>query len=157
VEGWYSDAADAGEIKITRVGNPFADFDIQNGASYGWDNLVYGRSNVKPFSGNPIPGDVLDPFLTGAGSIGGGFAALFKPMEQLTLMGLAQYMTAADDDIDGVTGEFESGFNYVATAGYQLMEKVSLHGTYQYVDADFADDVDVDSGYLAALRMVVSF
>jgi hypothetical protein len=156
-EAWYSDAADEGEIKITRVGNPFADYSINHGANYGWDSLAFARSNAPFFGGSPMDGDVLDPFLTGAGSIGGGIGAKYLAMQKLTFMGLLQYMTAADDDIEGVTGEFESGYNLLATVAYQLMDNVSLHGTYEYIDANFADDVDLDAASIAALRMRVTF
>jgi hypothetical protein len=158
VEGWYSDAADSGEIKITRVGNPFADYSIKYGANYGgWDALAYARTNAPVFAGDPMSGDVLDPFGTGAGSIGGGVGAKYLPIPKITLMGLLQFMTAADDDIDGVTGEFENGYNALATIGYQLMDNVSLHGTYQYIDANFADDVDLDAAHIAVARMRVIF
>ena len=160
-DAFYSTAAGTNEQKVTRVGNPFADYEICRGGHWNWDMLVYGRTNAHVFAssppGGPLAGDVLDPFLTGAGSIGAGLGAKYQAMDKLTLMGIGHYMVAADDNIDGVTGEFESGFLLLGTAVYQLVPSASLHATYEYVNANFADDLDLDNAYMATLRLFIDF
>lgn len=160
LESYYSSPADSDEKKITYVGNPFARKDMEFGGNYGWDDLVYGRSGTQTYAGpagGPLPGDFLDPFMTGTGSIGAGIAAKYKAMEKLTLIGMFDYLVAADDDIDGVTGEFEKGYNITTAAIYQLAPNTSLHATFQNVSADFMDGKDVSDANLFALRMRVKF
>jgi len=160
LDAYYSTAAGENEQKLTKVGNPFADHEICRGGNQGWDMLVYGRSNAHVFSGDgggPLPGDVLDPFFTGAGSIGAGLSAKYQPMEKLTLLGIGHFMNGADDDIQGVIGEFENGFFLLGCAVYQLVPAASLHATYEYINANFADDVDLKNSYLATLRLHVEF
>lgn len=158
---FYSSAAGANEKKIIYIGDPFARFDVKFGGTMGWDLLTYGRNPAQLFMssppGGPLDGDIFDPFNTGAGSIGAGIGAKFIPVDKVTLIGQLHYMTADDDDIPGVTGEFESGYNLLVAAIYQLAPKTSLHATYQLVDADFMDNVNPDSAYLYGLRLHVAF
>ncbi len=153
----YSTAQGANEQKITAIGNPFARLDIVSGGSFGWDTLTYGRNNAPVFAGLPVDGDVFDPFRTGAGCIGAGIGAKFIPVQKVTLIGQFHYMVADDDNIQGVTGEFEDGYNALFAAVFQLAPKASLHATYQYIDANFADNVDIDSAYIATLWMNIAF
>jgi len=153
----YSTAQGANEQKRTTIGNPFARFDVVSGGSFGWDTLTYGRNNANVFGGLPMAGDVFDPFQTGAGSMGIGVGAKFVPIQPLTLIGQIHYLTAEDDNVAGVTGEFEKGYNLLASAIWQMAPKASLHATYQYIDADFMDNVNVDSASVATLWMQVLF
>lgn len=163
----YSSArSDTSEIKRTFMGNPFARLDVEAGGTMGWDMLTYGRCNAPVFAsfppGGPIrsgnySGDIFDPFETGAGDMSAGLGIKFIPIEKLTLIGQFHYMSAVDDNIDGVTGEFSSGYNLLVAAVYQLRPKASLHATYQYIDADFSDDVNPDSAYLSTLRLHIAF
>lgn len=153
----YSTAQGANEQKITAIGNPFARLDVVSGGSFGWDTLTYGRNNAPVFAGLPVDGDVFDPFRTGAGCIGAGIGAKFVPVQKVTLIGQFHYMVADDDNIQGVTGEFEDGYNALVAAVFQLAPKASLHATYQYIDANFADNVDIDNAYIATLWMNIAF
>jgi hypothetical protein len=153
----YSTAAGDGEQKRTTIGNPFARFDVVSGGTMGWDTLTYGRNNAPVFAGLPVSGDVFDPFETGAGCIGAGFGAKFIPVPPLTLIGQFHYMTSDDDTISGVSGEFETGYNLLMAAVYQLAPKTSLHATYQHIEADFADNVDVDAAHIATIWLNVAF
>lgn len=157
---FYSSAAGEDEIKRIHIGNPFARYDVKFGGTMGWDLLTYGRSAAPLFTssppGGPLPGDIFDPFLTGAGSIGAGIGAKFIPIDKLTLIGQLHYMTADDSD-RGITGEFDSGYNLLLAAVYQLTSSTSLHGTYQLVDADFMDEVNPDTAYIYGLRLHVAF
>lgn len=155
----YSTSADQGEQKRTSVGNPFARFDVVSGGSFGWDTLTWGRANASTFTGPPPPvnGDVFDPFATGAGCIAAGIGAKFIPVQPLTLIGQIHYMTAENDDITGVTGEFETGYSLLLAAVYQLTPKASLHAVYHHIDADFMDNVEIDSAHVASLWMNVAF
>lgn len=157
---FYSSGADDDEIKRIHIGNPFSRFDAKFGGTMGWDTLTYGRNPAQLFTssppGGPLPGDIFDPFLTGAGSIGAGIGAKYIPIDKLTLIGQLHYMTAENDD-RGITGEFEKGYNLLLAAVYQLAPKTSLHATYQLVDADFMDDVAPDSANIYGLRLHVAF
>lgn len=157
----YSSAAGDDEQKLTYMGNPFASFDAKNGGTMGWDMLTYGRNTAQLFASWPppglMPGDFFDPWETGAGSMGGGVGVKFIPVDKLTLIGQLHYLVADDDDLNGVTGEFENGYNLLLAAVYQLAPKTTLHATYHFVDADFADDVNPDSAYVYGLRMHVAF
>ncbi|MGD9211736.1 MAG: hypothetical protein PVI90_13200, partial [Desulfobacteraceae bacterium] len=161
VDLFYSSAQGEDEIKLTKMGNPFANYDIRYGGSMGWGGLTWAASNNHLYSSTPsggaLPGDVFDPFDTGAGSMGGGIGAMFLPMEKVTLVGLLHYMTAADDDIEGVTGEFESGSNLLLAAVYEVAPNADLHAVYQRVDATFTDDVDPDASSLYGLGLCVKF
>jgi hypothetical protein len=158
---FYSSAQGDDDKKITVMGNPFASHSPSKGATMGWDMLTYGRTNGHLFSstppGGPLPGDIYDPFNTGAGSIGAGVGALYSPLERLSLIGLFHYMNAADDDIAGVTGEFENGHNLLLAAVYRIAPKTHLHATYQRVDASFMDGVETDASSLYGLRLNVVF
>ena len=159
---YYSTPQDSGEQKITEVGDPFAHLDMEYGGAYGWDNIIHARSTVHVFAstnppGGPLPGDLLNPFETGTGSIGAGIAAKYKAMEKLTFIGMFDYMTAADDDIDGVDFEFEKGYNILTAAIYQLAPNTSLHAVYQNVGADFMDGKDAPSANLTMLRLHMEF
>ena len=156
----YSSAQGDDEQKITYMGNPFAAYDVRLGGTMGWDMLVYGRSNAHLYSdypSGPLPGDVFDPFQTGAGSIAAGVGAMFTPLDDWTFIGQLHYMTAADDELNGVTGEFEKGYNLLLVAVYNITPKTSLHATYQRVDASFMDDRDPDASNLYGLRLFVAF
>lgn len=161
VDAWYSSAQDDSgtEKKIQYMGNPFARFDLKFGGAMGWDLLTYGRN---PFQlnfgarGGPLTGDVFDPFNTGTGCIGAGIGAKFIPVDAWTFIGQLHYMMAEDDDI-GITGEFDSAYQLLVAAVYQLTDKTSLHGVYQFIDASFMDDIDPDSAYAASLRLHVAF
>jgi hypothetical protein len=161
VDLFYSSAEGANEQKIIFMGNPLARYDVKYGGTMGWDMLTYGRNTAILFTssppGGPLDGDIFDPFNTGAGSMGAGIGAKFIPIEKVTLIGQLHYMVAEDDDITGVTGEFENGYNLLLAAVYQLAPKTSLHGTAHFVDADFADNVSPDSSYVYGLRMHVAF
>lgn len=157
----YSSAAGANERKLTYMGNPFASFDAKNGGTMGWDMLTYGRNTAQLFASWPppglMPGDFFDPFETGAGAMGAGVGVKFIPVDKFTLIGQLHYLVADDDEIPGVIGEFESGYNLLVAAVYQLAPKTTLHATYHMVDADFMDDVNPDSAYVYGLRMHVAF
>lgn len=157
----YSSAAGDNEQKITYMGNPFASFDAKNGGTMGWDMLTYGRNTAQLFASFPppglMPGDFFDPWETGAGAMGGGVGAKFIPVDKVTLIGQLHYLVADDNDLTGVTGEFDSGYNLLVAAVYQLAPKTTLHATYHLVDADFMDDVNPDSAYVYGLRMHVAF
>lgn len=157
----YSSAAGANEQKMTVMGDPLAAFDAKNGGTMGWDMLTYGRNTAQLFASSPppglMPGDFFDPFNTGAGAMGAGVGVKFIPVDKVTLIGQLHYLVADDDDIPGVTGEFESGYNLLVAAVYQLAPKTTLHATYHMVDADFMDDVNPDSAYVYGLRMHVAF
>lgn len=157
----YSSAQDDGEIKRTTMGNPFAAYDVRFGGTFGWDTMTYGRANGILFTSGtppgPLAGDVFDPFNTGAGAMGAGLGAMWTPMEKLNLIGQFHYLTADDDDLAGVTGEFENGYNLLLAAIYQLAPKTSLHATYQLVDASFMDNIDPDASNVYSLWMRVNF
>jgi hypothetical protein len=157
----YSSAQGDNEIKRTSVGNPFAAYDIRNGGSMGWDMLTYGRANEFLFSstppGGPLPGDVFDPYRQGTGAIGGGIGAMYTPIDWFTAIGQLHYLTAADDDLTGVTGEFEKGYNLLVALVFQIAPKTTLHATYHRVDASFMDNRDPDASSLYGLRMRVAF
>ncbi len=157
---FYSTGADPGERKRIHIGDPFARFDLKKGGAMGWDDLVYGRNPGELFTTSPpggiLPGDVFDPFLTGAGSMGGGFGAKFNPIQPLTLIGHFHYMVGDSDDT-GVVGEFDKGYSALVCAVYQLAPKTSLHATYHIIEADFLDDIDVNSAYMYTLWMRVNF
>ncbi len=162
LQTYYSSPQGSGEQKISEVGNPFAHLDMEFGGAYGWDNAIHARSNSHVFTstnppGGPIPGDLLNPFKTGTGSIGAGIAAKYKAMEKLTLIGMFDYLVAADDDIDGVTFEFEKGYNFLTAAVYQLAPNTSLHATYQNVGADFMDGKDAPSANVMTFRLHMVF
>ncbi|WP_419663884.1 uncharacterized protein Dvar_41170 [Desulfosarcina variabilis str. Montpellier] len=158
---FYSSAAGDNEKKITSMGNPFASYDIRNGGSMGWDTETYGRANGFLFSSvippGPLPGDVFDPYLQGTGSKGAGVGAMYTMFEKLSLIGQFHYMVADDDDLTGVTGEFEKGYNLLAAAVYPIAPKTTLHATYQRVDASFMDDIDPDPSNVYSLWMRVLF
>jgi hypothetical protein len=157
----YSSAQGDDDKKITYMGNPFAGYDAKFGSTRGWSMLTYGRYPGQLYTssppGGPLPGDFFDPFKTGAGAITAGIGAMYRPLEKMTLIGQFHYMTAADDDIAGVTGEFESGYNLLMAAVYQIAPKTSVHATYQRVDADFMDGVEPDASNLYGLRLHVAF
>jgi hypothetical protein len=157
---WYSKGAEPGERKRIHIGNPFARFDLKKGAAMGWDTLTYGRNPAELFSTSPpgglLPGDVFDPFLTGAGSMGAGIGAKFNPVEPLTLIGHMHYMVGESDDT-GVVGEFDSGYSALVCAVYQLAPKTSLHATYHLIEASFLDDIEVNSAHMYTLWMKVAF
>lgn len=153
--------SDSDEKKITYMGDPLARFDLKKGGAMGWDDLVYGRNPAELYTtfppGGILPGDVFDPFLTGAGAMGGGIGAKFNPIEPLTLIGHFHYMVGDSDDTGRAEAEFDKGLSALVCAVYQLAPKTSLHATYHYIDADFLDDVDVNSGYMYTLWMRVAF
>lgn len=157
----YSSAQGDNEDKITSMGNPFASYDVRNGGSFGWDTETYGRMNGFLFTSTPpagpMPGDVFDPWNTGAGAMGAGVGAMFTPIDWCSLIGQFHYLTADDDDLAGVTGEFESGYNLLMAAVFQIAPKTSLHATYQRVDADFMDDRNPDAANVYTLWMRVKF
>jgi hypothetical protein len=164
VDLFYSSAADpsAGEAKITFMGDPLAAYDVKNGGTMGWDMLTYGRNTAQLFTSVPpgglLPGDIFDPFNTNAGSMGMGVGCKFVPLDLLTLIGQLHYMTAANNDLDGVSGEFSSGYNLLLAAVFQLAPKTSLHATYHMVSADFEDlAYDVEDAYVYGLRLHVAF
>jgi hypothetical protein len=162
----YSDAGGDGDQKITSMGNPFAAYDIRNGGSMGWDTETHGRANGFLFSSTPpngpLRGDVFDPFLTGAGAMTAGVGAMFTPLEWLNLIGQVHYMSAVDDDLknaDGsdYLGEFESGYNLLMAAVFQIAPTTTLHAVYHRVDADFKDNISPDASNLYGLWMRVNF
>ena len=158
-DAWYSSAADSDETKITLMGNPFATKDIFAGGSMGWDDLITARLPAIAIvcKGGPLGGgDVFDPYKTGAGSIGGGLGAMYTGFGSWTFMGIAQYMTAADNDL-GIVGEFDNATNLVLYAGYQLTAHTSLHGVYERVEASFMDDRDPGPASIYTIRMRVMF
>lgn len=159
---FYSSAQGDNEEKITCMGDPFASLGVVYGGTFGWDMQVYGRANGHLYSGltagaGALPGDVFDPFYTGAGSIGAGIGAMWTPMEKMGLIGQLHYMTAVDDDLAGVTGEFEKGYNLLFAAVYEISPKTSLHATYERVDADFMDNRNPDASNLFSLWLGLYF
>ncbi len=159
---FYSSAQGDNERKLTYMGNPFASFSAITGGTFGWDMLTYGRANGNLYSGLPsgagqMPGDIFDPFQTGAGAMGAGLGAMYTPLDKLNLIGQMHYMTADDDDLAGVTGEFENGYNLMMAAVYEIASGTTVHATYQRVEADFADGRDPDASNLYGLWMRVMF
>ena len=157
----YSSAQGDDEQKITYMGNPFASYDIRFGGSMGWDTQTWGRTNAPIFAtfppGGPLPGDVFDPFETGAGAIGAGLGAMWTPLDWMYLIGQFHYLTADDDDLAGVDGEFESGYNLLLTIGFHVAPKTTLIANYQRVDADFMDDYNPDASNVYGLGLDVKF
>ena len=161
----YSSAQGDDEKKMQTLGNPFASYDVRLGGSMGWDLDTYGRANGFLYSGTggPFPGDVFDPFNTGAGAMGAGIGAMFTPMEWLSLIGQFHYLVAADDDIkDSYTGanyvgEFENGYNLLLAAKFQIATKTDVRLTYQRVDASFMDNIDPDASSLYGITLRVLF
>jgi hypothetical protein len=153
--------SDSDEAKITYIGDPFARFDLKKGSAMGWDDMVYGRNPGELFTtfppGGILPGDVFDPFLTGAGAMGGGIGAKFNPIQPLTLIGHFHYMVGDSDDTGRADAEFDKGYSALVCAVYQLAPKTSLHATYHIVEADFLDDVEVNTGQMYTLWMRVAF
>jgi hypothetical protein len=159
---FYSSAQGDNERKLTCMGNPFAAYSVIAGGTFGWDMLTYGRANGYLYSGlpsgaGPMPGDIFDPFQTGAGAMGAGLGAMYTPLNKLNLIGQMHYMTADDDDLTGVTGEFECGYNLMMAAVYEIAPRTTVHATYQRVDADFADGRDPDASNLYGLWMRVMY
>lgn len=153
--------SDSDEAKITYIGDPFARFDLKKGSAMGWDDLVYGRNPGELFTtfppGGILPGDVFDPFLTGAGAMGGGIGAKFNPIQPLTLIGHFHYMVGDSDDTGRADAEFDKGYSALVCAVYQLAPKTTLHLTYHIVEADFLDDVEVNTGQMYTAWMRVAF
>ncbi|MGD9222303.1 MAG: porin [Desulfobacteraceae bacterium] len=159
---WYSSGqSDSNERKISYMGNPFAMFDLKKGAGMDWDLLTYGRNPGELFTTSPpggiLPGDVFDPFLTGAGSIGAGIGAKVNPVQPLTFIGQLHYMVGESDDTGRADAEFDKGYSALVCAVYQLAPKTSLHATYHIVEADFLDDVDVNTAHMYTLWLKVAF
>ncbi|MGD9010580.1 MAG: hypothetical protein PVG41_21825 [Desulfobacteraceae bacterium] len=158
---YSSGEGDADERKISYMGNPFARFDLKKGSAMGWDLLTYGRNPGELFTTSPpggiLPGDVFDPFLTGAGAMGGGVGAKFNPVQPLTLIGQFHYMVGESDDTGRAEAEFDKGYSVLACAVYQLAPKTSLHATYHIVEADFLEDVEVNTAQMYTLWMKVAF
>lgn len=161
LDSWYSSGRDdTDDIKKTYVGDPFARMDLFLGSTTGWDNAIYGRTGIQTkfgSRGGAMTGDVFDPFNTGAGSYGAGTGAKYTPVNDLTLYGLLYYMTAANNDIDGYTGEFDNGYSLILAAAYELAPKTTLTGVFQRVDANFMDDVDPDAATALTMRLRVAF
>lgn len=162
VDLFYSSGqSDSDEAKITYIGDPFARFDLKKGAAMGWDDLVYGRNPAELYTtwppGGILPGDVFDPFLTGAGAMGGGIGVKFNPIQPLTLLGHFHYMVGESDDTGRADAEFDKGYSALVCAVYQLAPKTTLHATYHIVEADFLDDVEVNTGQMYTLWMRVAF
>ena len=162
VDLFYSTGqSDSDEAKITYIGDPFARFDLKKGSAMGWDDMVYGRNPGELFTtfppGGILPGDVFDPFLTGAGSMGGGIGIKFNPIQPLTLIGHMHYMVGDSDDTGRADAEFDKGYSGLVCAVYQLAPKTTLHATYHIVEADFLDDVEVNTGQMYTLWMRVAF
>lgn len=153
--------SDSDEAKITYIGDPFARFDLKKGAAMGWDDLVYGRNPGELYTtfppGGILPGDVFDPFLTGAGAMGGGLGVKFNPIQPLTLIGHFHYMVGDSDDTGRAEAEFDKGYSALLCAVYQLAPKTTLHATYHIIEADFLDDVDVNTAQMYTLWMRVAF
>jgi hypothetical protein len=53
--------------------------------------------------------------------------------------------------------EFDKGYSALLCAVYQLAPKTSLHATYHIVEADFLDDVDVNTATMYTLWLKVAF
>ncbi len=157
---FYSNSADADEIKLVRVGNPFAAYDIKWGEAMGWGSITHYRTLAPIFTsgppGGPLPGGVFDPYSTGSGSIGGGIGAKFLPADKWHLIGQLHYMTAEDND-RGITNDFDSAYHILLVAGYHLTPSTTLSALYELTDASFTDDVDPDPSTIYALRLHVDF
>lgn len=158
---YSSGQSDSDEEKITYIGDPFARFDLKKGGAMGWDDLVYGRNPAELYTtwppGGILPGDVFDPFETGAGAMGGGLGVKFNPIQPLTLIGHFHYMVGESDDTGRAEAEFDKGYSALVCAVYQLAPKTTLHATYHIVEADFLKDVEVNTGQMYTLWMRVAF
>jgi hypothetical protein len=158
---YSSGEGDADERKISYMGNPFARFDLKKGSAMGWDLLTYGRNPAELFTTSPpggiLPGDVFDPFLTGAGAMGGGLGAKFNPIQPLTLIGHFHYMVGESDDTGRAEAEFDKGYSALLCAVYQLAPKTSVHATYHLVEADFLENVEVNTAQMYTLWLKVAF
>ncbi len=160
----YSSAQGDDEKKMQSLGNPFASYDIRLGGAMGWDTQTYGRANGFLYSGTggPLPGDVFDPFNTGAGAMTAGLGAMYTPLSWLSVIGQFHYMVAADDELKDpngadIIGEFEKGYNILLAAVFQIAPKTDVRLTYQRVDASFMDDLDPDASSLYGAHLRVRF